>query len=362
MSEHHSSGRPKIVMLSTFFTPFRSGAEAMVEEVAMKLADRYDITIVTAKLSLALPRHGRVSNVTIRRVGLGLPIDKWLFPFLATLSVLRRNPQLVHAVLESYAGFTLVILRFLRPSLKRLLTLQSTNTSLFLGLIHRSAHAITAISSFLILRARNYNRNDVIYIPNGISLQMIQESAKRFQRVHGRILFVGRLEQMKGVDTLLEAFAALNNPTATLMIVGDGSKRSELEKLATELRIRERVTFEGYVAPPKIFELYAQSEVFAGLSRSEALGNVFLEAQAAGLVVVASNVGGIPEIVKDGLTGLLVSPDDPKGAAFALKKVLEDTILRQRLIEKSQEDLAQFDWSAISKRYDAVYQKLLTAS
>lgn len=355
-----SSTRAQIVILSAFFRPFRSGAEAMVEEVALRLKDEYDITIVTARLSSKLPRTEILSDrITIRRVGLGRSIDKWLFPLLGAIAVMRRKPKIVHAVLESYAGLALVMCRFLSPTSKRILTLQSTNTSMFLKRMHRTADVITAISSYLILRAKEYGRSDVIYIPNGIALDDIRHALTRYPREHGRILFVGRLEPMKGVDTLLEAFAMLQDLPVTLMIVGDGSERARLEALTEELRIADRVSFQGFIETPKIYDIYAQAEVFAGLSRSEALGNVFLEAQAAQLAVVATSVGGIPEIVKDKETGILVRPDEPKAAAAALRQLFEDTILRQRLVEASQTRLPEFDWNAIAARYDSVYKKIL---
>lgn len=335
----------------------------MVEEVALRLQNDFDITIVTARLRRDLPRHAHFGQtVKIHRVGFGFAFDKWLFPFLGAFVAIRKKPDLIHAVLETFAGLALFVTQVFSPKTKRLLTLQTTNKTMFLKTIHRSAHAITAISSFLILRARNFGRNDVVYIPNGIPLADIRHALTRYERTHGRILYVGRLEPMKGVDTLLEAFAMLSDLPLTLMIVGEGEEREKLEALAKELRVSDRVSFEGYTAAPKLFDLYAQSEIFCGLSRSEALGNVFLEAQAAQCAVVATNVGGIPEIVKDQITGLLVRPDDPRAAAEAIRRLLEDTVLRQRLIEQSQIDIERFDWDNVADRYKHVYTQLTAAA
>ncbi len=98
--------------------------------------------------------------------------------------------------------------------------------------------------------------------------------------------------------------SALDAPTHDvaihLRIVGDRSQRKHLEQLAHDLKITDRLTFVGRLTPDKVADEFAQASIFCGLSRSEALGNVFLEAQAAGCAVVAMNVGGIPDIVKNG--------------------------------------------------------------
>ncbi len=352
--------KQKIVIVSAFLRPMRSGAEAMVEEVSVRLRDRYDIVIVTARMKRKLPKEDLLEGtVRVRRIGLGFSFDKWLFPFLAFFAVRREKPAIVHAVLESFAGFSLVFLKLFYRSPKRLLTLQSTNTTLLLRAIHRAANAITGISSVLLLRARKFGRDDVIYIPNGIDLPAIEESLTKFQRIHGRILFVGRLEHVKGVDVLLTAFAELTDSDLSLTIVGDGSEREKLEQLAQELRIADRVMFLGKLLPLKVYDQYASAELFIGLSRSEALGNVFLEAQAAGCAVIASNVGGIPEIVKDQVTGILVPPDDPDKAAQAIHQLLMNISLRTSLITEAREHVKKFDWDLIAERYAKVYEGLI---
>ena len=362
--------KPRIVLLSAFLTPFRSGAEACAEEVALRLREQYDIAIITAKLSKALPRRDSLSSsaahIAVLRVGIGRPIDKWLFPFLAPFAVRRLQPDIVHAVLESYAGLALAFCRFVYPRAKRILTCQSTNTSFLVSWMHRSAHAVTAISSVLMERARTFGCNDAVLIPNGIPMAAIERARKKYEKVSGRVLFVGRLEQMKGVDTLLAALATiavrheLEASRPHLHIVGAGSLRPFLEKLTAKLGIVDRVTFLGYVSGDMLYKEYAETEVFCGLSRSEALGNVFLEAQAAGCAIVASNVGGIPDIVQDGKTGLLVPPDDAGAAAAALRKLLSDKALRARFGAAAINNAAKYDWDGIAKKYGEVYERAMS--
>ena len=351
--------KKRLVFLSTFLSPFRSGAEAMVEEVAVRMTDEYDITIVTARLRRSLPKNDSLGkSVRVIRVGFGFSFDKYLFPFLAPFAAKRLKPDIIHAVLESYAGLALIGCEYIVPRAKRILTLQSTNTSFLLGPIHRSAQIITAISSVLIERAKTYGRTDVILIPNGIDLGAIQEACKSYPKDSSSVLFVGRLEPMKGVDVLLKAFAKAIiglSPDIHLRIVGDGSQGQTLKQLAESLEIDHRVTFAGKVDHQAVLMEFARAEIFCGLSRSEALGNVFLEAQASGCAVIATNTGGIPDIVKDGESGLLVSPDDIDASADAIKSLLTDTTLRAKLSIAGQKRMAPYDWQVIAEKYVKIY-------
>lgn len=382
--------KKKIVILSAFLTPFRSGAEACAEEVPLRLKDRYEFTIVTARFRSSLSRSSFLDvekRVRVIRVGLGLPIDKWLFPFLAPFVIRNLKPDVIHAILESFAGLALLFSRLTYPSAKRILTLQSTNLRLFtsslqndslplrvlmtavsripkviariifFGPIHGSAHRITAISTARGEQAKRYG-TVIQLIPNGILLHDLQEAVASHPVIDDRILFAGRLEQMKGVDTLLAAFArvAEKHPTAHLVIVGDGSLRRNLEALQPALLKQGRIAFRGYLPPQRIAAEFAQASIFCGLSRSEALGNVFLEAQAAGCAVVATHVGGIPDIVTDGITGLLVPPDDVSAAAAALNRLLRDDALRGALSEAGKKNAEAYDWDVIAEEYAKVYE------
>lgn len=334
----------------------------MVEEVSKRLPPAFDVTIITGRYKRSLKARDMLGDrVTVIRVGLGLPVDKYLFPLLVPFKVLSLRPDIIHAVLESYAGLALVLCKFLAPRAKRVLTLQSTNTSFLLGPIHRSAHVITAISTALAERAQQFGRADVTVIPNGIDLSAIREASRFHARDSGRILFVGRLEPMKGVDVLLRAFASIASslsPDVHLRIVGDGSERRMLEQLAEQLEINHRVAFVGTVPHRAVYDEYAKAVLFCGLSRSEALGNVFIEAQAAGCAVIATRVGGIPEIVEDGLTGILVSPENLSSAAGAIKTLMKDASLRARYSIAAEKDKERFDWAKIAERYADVLRSL----
>ena len=357
--------KPRIVILSTFLTPFRSGAEACAEEVAGQLQDKFTITIITAKLSSKLPRRDKLANgVRIQRIGIGQPIDKWLYPFLAPFAVREFHPHIIHAVLETMAGAALMGCAWTYASAIRILTLQTTNRTFLKGMIIRSAHFVTCISTALKKIATSLGRDDAIHIPNGIDLQAIERANAQIKKIPGRVLFVGRLEPMKGIDLLIRAFATMvehipERPELHLKIVGKGSQQRKLMALAKEVHMEDRIIFAGAIPPPRIWDEYAAAEIFCGLSRSEALGNVFIEAQAAGCAVIGTNVGGIPDIITYGKTGLLIPPDDLPAACAALGDVMTKPNEVTTLSEGAKENAKSYDWSLIADRYANVYAHAL---
>lgn len=152
------------------------------------------------------------------------------------------------------------------------------------------------------------------------------------------ILTVGRLSREKGHKDLISAFALLRQRKAgdglRLVIVGDGPERGRLEQQARECDVREQVVFSGHRDDAKRF--YGMADVFALPSYTEGTPNVLLEAMAAGLPVVSTNVGGIPELATDGENALLVPAADPEALAEALRAVLQSADLQGELVAKAQ--------------------------
>jgi glycosyltransferase involved in cell wall biosynthesis len=148
------------------------------------------------------------------------------------------------------------------------------------------------------------------------------------------VLAVGRLSREKGHNDLIEGFKLVRetNPALSvkLIIVGDGPERSRLEANAESLGVEELVVFTGQVSDVQPF--YAMAEVFVLPSHSEGSPNVLLEAMAASVPVVATAVGGVPEIVTNHESALLVPPNDPKALAAAIGQLLADKTLGQRLV------------------------------
>jgi glycosyltransferase involved in cell wall biosynthesis len=147
------------------------------------------------------------------------------------------------------------------------------------------------------------------------------------------ILCVAMHNEKKGIDVLLQAFSLMQKvaPLLTLVLVGDGHLRSDLETLAKTLEISSKVKFLGRKGRPEVAKLILHCEIFVLPSRAEPFGIVLIEAMACRKPVVATMVGGIPEIVENGKNGILVEPDNPKALAEALIAMLQDQDLRSSL-------------------------------
>ncbi len=172
------------------------------------------------------------------------------------------------------------------------------------------------------------------------------------------LLFVGRLQPWKGVETALRALPEI--PGARFVVAGDGEDRPRLEALTDELGLRGRVRFLGSVERRELPRLYSSADLLLATSHaSETFGIGPVEAQACGLPVVASRFGGFPEVVDEGRTGLLFTPRDPAALAAAVRVLLDDPARRAAMAAAAPGWAAQFAWPAVTDRIEAVYREVL---
>jgi glycosyltransferase involved in cell wall biosynthesis len=139
------------------------------------------------------------------------------------------------------------------------------------------------------------------------------------------VLFVGRLDLVKGVDLLLLAWKQVSHrfPAVQLWLAGDGLELENLHALATELGIHSRVRFMGRKQQEELPALYQNAEAVVLPSRREGLPFTLLEAGAGGGICIGTRIPGIPEIIQDGITGLLVDPESPDAIASAISRILD---------------------------------------
>ena len=172
------------------------------------------------------------------------------------------------------------------------------------------------------------------------------------------LLFVGRFMPWKGIDTAIRALAHI--PRARLVLAGDGQERPNLEVLVAELGLSERVSFLGALPRHELPGVYAAADLLLATSyASETFGIGPVESQACGLPVVASNFGGFPEVIEAGSTGLLVAPRDHHALAGAVQTLLADPARLRAMSSRAPTWAAQFSWSAVADRVEAVYQRLI---
>ena len=217
-------------------------------------------------------------------------------------------------------------------------------------------------------------RNDSVLIPMGVDYNFfsrkLKEKRQRKENKAGekKILFVGRLIELKGVDYLIRAFAKIlkQGVNAKLLLAGDGPEKKHLVEVSKNEKISEKVCFLGLISHNLLPELLSSIDLFVlpsiinSRGETEGLGVVLLEAMAGGVPVIGSNVGGIPDIIKDGKTGLLFRQKDSDDLADKMMSILSDEQLSNRLVKEGTAHVQQhYTWDIIADRFIAIYDDIL---
>ncbi|MFP3985533.1 MAG: glycosyltransferase family 4 protein [Candidatus Bathyarchaeia archaeon] len=213
-----------------------------------------------------------------------------------------------------------------------------------------------------------WERIDVI--PNGIEGDKYSVDVDRWavRRRFGvadhekLVLCVGRLVPQKGIEYLIRAVPRISwrFPEAKFVIVGEGWMRSHLEWLADQSGQRWRINLTGFISDDELTALTKIADVMVVPSVYEPFGIVALEGMAAGVPVVASQVGGLAEVVEHDKTGVWVYPRSPDSIAWGVERVLSDSGYRDWLIKNAHEAVkARFSWEAVARQTIEVYKKVL---
>lgn len=183
------------------------------------------------------------------------------------------------------------------------------------------------------------------------------------------VLFVGALTRWhsyKGPDVLINAFRIVADEIkqSHLIVVGGGELLRDSVALAKVLGLEGHATFAGSVSEESLPKYYASCDLLVLPSRddSEGYGLVILEAMAAGKPVIGSRVGGIPDVIRDRETGLLVEPNDPRKLADAIITLLLDDGLRRKMGSAARRFAEEHDWERVTRGVEAVYQEVISSS
>lgn len=201
----------------------------------------------------------------------------------------------------------------------------------------------------------------IVEIPNGIDVTAFDVKQDYHLHAPARIVYVGRLHEQKGVETLLQAARLWQDngaePAFRVRLIGDGPARSQLQELAVQLGITEQVEFAGL--RQEIRPELETADIFVLPSRAEGLSNALLEAMSCALPVVASDIPGNANVIHSGENGLLFQAEDEHDLAAALCTLLEQQALRARLGCAARATVERtYSLNAIARRYSALYQEL----
>jgi glycosyltransferase involved in cell wall biosynthesis len=199
-------------------------------------------------------------------------------------------------------------------------------------------------------------------VPNIINLERFNASARVALADAPSILVARNLEPLYDNETALRAFAIVvrSYPAARLVIAGSGPSRAGLEQLAAELGVAGQVRFTGRVDNAGMAALYQDADLMLNPSTIDNMPNSLLEALASGVPVISTNVGGVPYMVEEGVTALLVPPRTPDAMAAAMLRLLADPALAARLRAAGLDYVQQYAWPNVRPRLLRVYRAAIT--
>jgi len=366
MMKNNNQQPKKILIFSMSYYPrFVGGAEVALKEITDRLSEQdFEFHLVTLRYDSSFLKYEKIGNIHVHRIGFTkknasfedlrsfpLRLNKILYQFWAPCVGLLLHRKLkfekAWSMMAHSAGVPGNI--FSRIShVPLLLTLQEGDPtdhiekqmrifgSFFTG-VFTQAKQIQVISRFLKEWAEQMGSKVVPEIvPNGVDTDVFVPGTQARKKEEFRLITTSRLVPKNGVDLVIEAMSQLPE-NVYFDIVGDGFQREMLEKRVQELGLQKRIIFHGQKEKGDVVNLLQSADVFIRPSRSEGLGNSFLEAMAIGLPIIGTQVGGIPDFLfdpkthGDKATGLFCDAESSASVAVCVKRLMTDSILYEQL-------------------------------
>ena len=347
------------------------GVQVHVRELSQRLIERgHQVQVLT-------PARAEVSQQWVRAVG--KPID---LPYNASNAPIDPRPWSRGRVRDEIRRFRPDVVHAhepLTPSTSMWATLEAGRTPVVatfhsaaarsrlfdiaapvLRRVARRLSARIAVSEAAATFAWTRIGGQFEIVPNGVDIDRFETSTPAELGPGSKILFVGRLDERKGFPTAVAAFARLAPTRADLrlIVVGDGPDRRVGAALPPAER--ERVVHVGEVPNEGVPAYYRACDVYLGPAvGGESFGMVLVEAMAAGLPVVASDIPGYREVLRDGVEGLLVRPRDPAALAEAAERILADPALASRLVAGGRARALTYDWGVVVPQIEDIYVRVV---
>ncbi|CAL8473812.1 glycosyltransferase family 4 protein [Caballeronia sp. S22] len=357
----------RIVHLANHAQTIGNGTVNMMVDLAcMQASMGQDVVVASSGggFEPLLRRHG-ITHVPLQQSRQPWRVPSMIAGFNRLID--RFDPEIVHAHMMTGA----LISRF--GSMRRRFALVTTvhhELQKSASLV-RAGDRMVAVSRAVAmdLQARGIDPARMSIVLNGAvgaPRLVCRPAAKPVRLKHPNIVCVAGMYRRKGIADLLQAFALVREQSASerefmsephLYLVGDGPERASMEALAAELGIAEVTHFTGFVADARPY--LASADIFALLSREDPGPLVIAEAREAGCAIVATRVGGIPEMLDDGAAGLLVTAGDIEQAAAKLRWLLLDRQARGQLAARARQNLQPLSVERVCGEYMAVYQQTL---
>ena len=373
----------KIALVCPYDWAKHGGVKAHVSALVTFLIARHDVRVF-APASAALSRHG--ADRVVQAVGrpMSVPYNRSVAPVALSPWVVRRTsralhefePHVVHvhepaapmvaAAAAAFGPQPIVGTFHTWSNRDRAYRLVAPVARRIAGRLDARIAVSPAAQQFA-AQALHLPLGTFRLIPNGVPVASYAQAEPIPELVDPErplLLFVGRLESRKGLDVLVRAFLRLRTtlPRVRLCVVGDGPERDRCQQMVPP-SIRPDVLFVGAVSEEDKPRYHASADVFvAPNTGGESFGIVLLEAMAAGLPIVASDIPGFRTVMKDGRQGRMVPPANAFALADAIGTVLGNTRLASAMADEGRHTAAQYDWSVVGRRIEELYRHVLLNS
>ena len=382
----------KLCLVNAFFHPFVGGTEKHMHELGRRLGRTHEVHVFTARLP-GTARAEVVDGIRVWRTPARLlrapliypppfPLARRAIEDLARIDASERFDAF-HLHGRWFPDFARVVPYARQTARPVALTLHNARPRGINALTDALGTAYDSLRGIRIIQGvdrsvavSDWVRRDIArygvdparieVIPNGVDTTVYRPRAPELRERLGGfdplLLSVGRLLPQKGLDLLIDAVARLaaDHPCLGVAIVGTGRMRGALEADVRRRGLEKRVVFTGFLEESLLPAAYSSADLFVLPSVWEVFGIVLLEAMGCGLPCVASDAGGIPEVVAEGGTGLLFPVRDPAALASRLRILVEDESLRRRMgAEARRRAVEVFDWDRIAERTAGFYERLM---
>ena len=361
----------RVLFWSPVFWPKIGGVEVHAAKLLPALRARgYEFLVLTTQTSSDQPESDDYEGIPVYRLGFWQydnynQIDA-LVKIRRKVAAIKRafSPELLHINAVDVGNFFHLLTANVVPA-PLLVTLHGEWLAKQNAVIKQTLQAAdwvagcsqAVLNKGLELAPEIISRSSIIY--NGLEAPSLVPSALPFEGP--RLLCLGRLSPEKGFDLAVKSFEIVlkNFPDARLLMAGNGPVRLELEEQAVQLEIRDHVDFLGWIGPAHVPALINTATIVLMPSRQESLPLVALESGLMARPIVATRIGGLPEVIADGQTGLLVEPEDHRALANAVSLLLRRRELAFELGNAARSRVQQlFSWKTHVDGYDALYKKL----
>ena len=360
--------KKKLCFVVDLFPPkHKGGAETLALELSKVFSKYYDVHVVTKwheRLNENENLGFKIYGVKIKSKLFGIKFFETINNFITEIK--KIDPDIIYARPFTPSGFisTSYSKKYAVPVVTqcdggdiRPGWLNPYEKLIVKKVIKDSTRIISSSEEMKNIIARDFERKDVVMIPNGINLKEFNTAKPMILKYpKPRILFVGRMDEMKGTEYLIKAFLDIKYKTkGSLLLIGNGPLKNEL---SLKYENNKNVVFLGAIDHKYIASYMKASDIFVLPSVDEAMPVVLMEALASGLPIVASKVGGIPELIKKE-NGILTKPRNTKSISDAILKLLKNKKVMVAMSKRNKEKVKLKSWETVCKSYKRIFDSLI---